>query len=277
MTSDPQVKPALAVWPALVFYMTQAESIAARLGCQLLLPDSDVALRDAFTFLIRLDAHGIALLQGKSVIAVDFVSGANLHRRLHGGGRGQPIARAIGLKAGNIVPRVLDCTAGLGRDAFVMVSLGCAVQMCERSPLVHLLLQDGLSRAQACKDVDMHGIASRLSLLPFDAKSVLQAMTESEKPDVIYLDPMFPERRKKHAAVKKDMAAFHQLVGADDDADQLLPLALQHARFRVVVKRPRHAPYLDNCKPGLMLEGESTRFDIYPLRSMDAVRNVLTG
>jgi len=95
----------------------------------------------------------------------------------------------------------------------------------------------------------------------------MKGLPESERPDVIYLDPMFPEKRKS-AAVKKDMAAFHQLVGADEDADSLLPLALQLARYRVVVKRSRHAPNLNQQKPDFVLEGDSTRFDIYPLRSM---------
>lgn len=267
--------PALAVWPAQAFFIAQAEKIAAQLQCALLDIDagSDAPVRPEF--LLRVDESGLALLQGKSVIRVDFAGGANQHRRLHGGGRGQPVARAVGLKPGNIVPRVLDCTAGLGRDAFVLASLGCNVQMCERSPLVHLLLQDGLERARQHADLEVQAIVSRLSLCACDAGQLLQDMREEDVgnasvPDVIYLDPMYPERRKKHAAVKKDMAAFHTLVGADEDAGRLLPLALQRARCRVVVKRPRHAPQLDNQKPGLVQEGESTRFDIYPLRSMEA-------
>jgi len=116
-----------------------------------------------------------------------------------------------------------------------------------------------------------------MQLLSVDARTYMATLVDNinskdAKPDVVYLDPMFPEKRKT-AAVKKDMAAFHTLVGSDDDADALLPLALQAARYRVVVKRPRHAPHLDNCKPGMVLEGESTRFDIYPLRSM-AVTNI---
>lgn len=211
--------------------------------------------------------QGWMLRQGKSCIAVDFLAGANHHRRLHGGGRGQPVAKAIGLKAGNIIPSVLDCTAGLGRDAFVLAALGCRVQLCERSPLVHLLLEDGLQRALASDDVSVRDIVARMTLLPLDAAMQMAALADADRPDVVYLDPMFPERRKT-AAVKKDMAVFHTLVGADADADSLLPLALAAARYRVVVKRPRHAPHLAGQKPGLVLEGESTRFDIYPLRSM---------
>ncbi|WP_445775347.1 class I SAM-dependent methyltransferase, partial [Shewanella sp.] len=64
-------------------------------------------------------------------INVDFVSGAVAHRRKFGGGRGQSIAKAVGLKQG-VTPTVVDGTAGLGRDAFVLASLGCKVIMVER-------------------------------------------------------------------------------------------------------------------------------------------------
>lgn len=241
--------------------------MAEQLSAPLLPPVAQPELLSTYNFLLRVDESGISLLQGKSVITVDFVAGANHHRRLHGGGRSQAIAKAIGLKSGNRVPSVLDCTAGLARDAFVLASLACNVQMCERSPLVYLLLQDGLKRAASSDDSSLCEIINRMQLLSVDAKQYMLTMAEEARPDVVYLDPMFPEKRKT-AAVKKDMAAFHMLVGADQDADSLLPLALEVARYRVVVKRPRHAPHLDGCKPGLILEGDSTRFDIYPLRSM---------
>ncbi len=269
MSSDPVplIAASLAVWPAQTRCETFAAQLAMQWGVPCLSVDADSALRESFPFLLSVADDGLSLLQGNSRIAVDFVSGANHHRRLHGGGRGQPVAKAVGLKAGNIIPSILDCTAGLARDAFVLASLGCRVQLCERSPLVHALLQDGLLRASAAEDAVLCEIVARLSLLPVDAAVHMAALSVTDKPDVVYLDPMFPERRKS-AAVKKDMAAFHTLVGADEDADALLPLALETARCRVVVKRPRHAPPLAGSKPGMVMEGESTRFDIYPLCSM---------
>ncbi len=216
-------------------------------------------------YALCLDSDGLCLRNGNSTVRVDFIAGSNAHRRLHGGGRTQPLAKAIGLKIGNIVPSVLDCTAGLGTDAFVLASLGCKVFLCERSETVHSLLQDGLMRAKAGADNDVARIVGRMQLQQVDAKNYLQVMTEPV--DVIYLDPMFPERAKK-AAVKKGMVAFHALVGADEDADALLPLALDKAIYRVVVKRSRHAPFLGNLKPSFSFEGESTRFDIYARQSM---------
>lgn len=261
----------LAVFPVAEQYAAEATALAKKLVVPLLHSNTDEAQRNAYTFLLVLDAGGCSLVQGKQRIAVDFAAGASRHRRLHGGGRGQPIAKAIGLKAGNIIPSILDATAGLGGDAFVLATLGCRVQMCERSPLAHALLSDGLIRAANADDDSLRDILSRLALLAIDTQAHLQNLLASEefveKPDVIFLDPMFPEKRK-NAAPKKEMLAFHQLIGADEDADALLPLALQVAQRRVVVKRPRHAPVLAGIKPGLVLEGESTRFDIYPLRSM---------
>src|SRR5690625_7768177 len=79
-----------------------------------------------------------------------------------------------------------------------------------------------------------------------------------EAADVVYLDPMFPERHKS-AEVKKEMRAFHQLVGRDDEADDLLLSALGQARYRVVVKRPRTPPLLAQREASAPLRGKTTR------------------
>ena len=89
---------------------------------------------------------------GSTAIYVDFVEGELAHRRKFGGGKGQMIAKAVGLNKG-FVPTILDATAGLGADAFVLASLGCEVKMIERSPLARLLLADGLERAKNFIDI----------------------------------------------------------------------------------------------------------------------------
>jgi len=107
----------------------------------------------------------------------------------------------------------------------------------------------------------------RLHLTYTEAADYLSQADSSDNPDIIYLDPMFPERHKS-AQVKKEMQAFQQLLGKDKDADQLLPLALAKARYRVVVKRPRKAPALRGPAPSHSLEGKSSRFDVYALRKL---------
>ncbi|MCJ2378536.1 class I SAM-dependent methyltransferase [Vibrio sp. ZSDZ34] len=204
-------------------------------------------------------------------IYVDLVSGAVAHRRKFGGGKGQSIAKAAGLNKG-VTPTVLDGTAGLGRDAFVLASLGCKVQMVERHPVVAALLDDGLSRAQQDKEIGAW-VTERMSLIhasSHDALEKLASDPDFEQPDVVYLDPMYPhpENKKKSALVKKEMRVFQSLVGADNDADALLAPALQLACKRVVVKRPDYADWLDGQKPSMAIETKKNRFDVYVKASM---------
>ncbi len=97
----------------------------------------------------------------------------------------------------------------------------------------------------------------------------LMRVWTDEAPQVIYLDPMFPHRDKA-ALVKKEMRLFRPLAGDDDDAPALLEAALALATHRVVVKRPRKAPTIAGVQPGYALEGKSSRFDIYPKKSLKA-------
>lgn len=249
-------------------YRTQAAALASRLQ-QSLLIDCDPQVLTDRAFVLLCDAHGIALQQtGRKApgpVRAEFTAGAVDHRRKFGGGKGQMIAKAVGVKAG-VYPRVLDVTAGLGKDAFVLATLGCDVQMLERSPVVHCLLQDGLARAlsyAASEDRELQLTLERMQLVAADSREYLACLNESERPDVIYLDPMFPEREKS-ADVKKEMRVFHDIVGRDEDAGELLELALSKAIYRVVVKRPRKAPFVGGKAPGYQLEGKSSRYDIYP-------------
>ncbi|EOD53591.1 class I SAM-dependent methyltransferase [Aeromonas molluscorum] len=196
-------------------------------------------------------------------VFVDFVEGAVAHRRKFGGGRGQSIAKAVGLKAG-ANPTVVDATAGLGRDAFVLASLGCKVTMIERSPVVAALLADGLVRAAQDPYIGPW-VSERMQLIQGPAAEQLLAL--SERPEVVYLDPMFPHKQKS-ALVKKEMRVFQSLVGPDLDADVLLPAALKMAQRRVVVKRPSYAGWLNEHKPSMAIETKSNRFDVYVMAAL---------
>nr|WP_310618239.1 16S rRNA (guanine(1516)-N(2))-methyltransferase RsmJ [Pantoea cypripedii] len=192
-------------------------------------------------------------------IFVDFVSGAMAHRRRFGGGRGEAVAKAVGIK-GDYLPDVVDATAGLGRDAFVLAALGCRVRMLERHPVVAALLEDGLRRGY--DDPEIGGwLRERLTLLHVVSQQALSEITPA--PDVVYLDPMYPHRQKS-AMVKKEMRVFQSLVGADEDADALLEPARRLAKKRIVVKRPDYAPPLAGVVTQSAVVTKSHRFDIYP-------------
>lgn len=198
-------------------------------------------------------------------VRANFIEGAVNHRRQFGGGKGQMIAKAVGIK-GRCLPQVLDATAGLGRDGFVLATLGCHITLLERSPVIAQLLKDGLQ--EALDNIDTAGIVERIDLRCVSSIDYL-SLPETPKVDVVYLDPMFPHREKS-SLVKKEMRLFRSLVGDDLDAPTLLNAALQKAIYRVVVKRPRKAPIIEGKTPSFSLEGKSSRFDIYTLRSMES-------
>ncbi len=202
--------------------------------------------------------HRLSLkISEKSLVYVDFLDGALAHRRKYGGGKNQLIAKAVGIKP-KIKLSVLDVTAGLGRDAFVLATLGCDVSMCERSPIIYALLEDGLKRAQK----EEWFLQLSLKLIHADAIEYLKLISKENFPDVIYIDPMFPEKNKS-ALVKKEMRALRDVVGDDLDAEKLLSAALLVAKKRVVVKRAKLAPTLTSKKPDVVYEGKSSRFDVY--------------
>lgn len=190
-------------------------------------------------------------------VYVDFVGGALAHRAKFGGGNGQAVAKAVFSKMSE-KPHVFDATGGLGRDAFILAYLGCHVEMFERNPVVRALLADGLRRGYA-DPVLQEWLPQRLKLR--EESSILE-LDDTKQCDVVYLDPMYPDTGRK-AQVKKDMFLFHGIVGADADADALLPKALNIASKRVSVKRPKGAPYLNGIKTYSGIETKAHRFDIY--------------
>lgn len=232
--------------------------------------DSDAHAPPAAPFVLSLGPDGLALRSVEGwfgPISCDFTGGRLRHRHQFGGGLGQGIARAVGLKPGSDL-WVADLTAGLGEDAFVLAGLGARVLMLERHPVVGALLEDGLRRArQLAENAGTAAAIERMELILCDASAWLQGRTEQLCPDVIYLDPMFPERGKS-ARVRKEMQALQRIVGGDEDSRDLFELALDKARYRVVVKRPRHAPPVGPRPVSFTVSGRSTRYDVYALRKL---------
>lgn len=190
-------------------------------------------------------------------LRIDFCAGEHAARAARATVKQEAIARACGLQKLK-QPHILDGTAGLGRDALVLASLGATVGLNERQPLVAALLEDALERLQTC-DPDL---AQRLY---FAGNDCLGSTFIPRFPfDVVYLDPMYPKgERVQRAAVKKDMQMFQHLVGTDVDADTLLEPALLLATHRVVVKRPQHAEFLGGRKPTHQVISNKHRFDVY--------------
>jgi 16S rRNA (guanine1516-N2)-methyltransferase len=239
---------------------SQGRSIAEKFG----LPLTDRLHPSRFLLYLgttRLELRDLAP-DAPGPVFVDYCAGRSDHRRRHGGGKNQPLARAAGL--GKLsAPSVLDATAGLGRDAFVLATLGCRVTLVERSAAFAALLTDGIERALL--DAEVRPIAERMRVIHADSKEYLQRLPPESRPDVIYLDPMYPHRDKS-ALVKKEMRYARALVGEDTDAEELLDIALGTARRRVAVKRPRNAAPLPGPQPTAEIASTNTRYDIYMVK-----------
>ncbi len=239
----------------------QADEISRQTGSPVLREKSD-----DYPLQLCLEPNRVTLFDTllDTSICVDFVSGALAHRRQFGGGRGQAIAKAVGLKHGRC-PVVLDITAGLARDAYILASLGCKLQLVEQSPIVYALVEDGVRRGQsdaACADI----LINFISLVNADAIDYMRAIGSKNRPDVIYIDPMYPER-KKSAQVKKDMQILQRLLQKDKNDAELLMTALETAVERVVVKRPLHAPALGSITADTSISSKKTRFDVYLVKN----------
>ena len=173
--------------------------------------------------------------------------GPNLTKR-------QPLARALGKKNKSVI----DGTAGLGQDAFLIAAMGYHVTAVERSPLLAALLVDAVERADRDPRLSK-ALGGRLGVVVGDARDQIPLQAA---PDVIYLDPMFPPKRRKSTLPKRELVLLRALVGEDPDADQLMAVAQRHAKNRVVVKRPHYAPPLTPT-PDFTQAGKLVRYDVY--------------
>ena len=191
------------------------------------------------------------------MLKCSFIEGPILHRLKYGKGRGQNLAKAVGMKF-NKNRNIIDATAGLGYDSFILASLGAKVTLIERSQKIHELLQNGINEGISFGG-EIEKIINRMELLFGDSKDILPKLT----PEVIMIDTMYKER-KKTALVKNNMRLVREIVGPDTDSIELLEVALNCAKNRVVLKQPRYAePIKDIKKCSHQIIGKTIRYDIF--------------
>ena len=191
------------------------------------------------------------------MLKCSFIEGPILHRLKYGKGRGQNLAKAVGFKF-NKNRTIIDATAGLGYDAFILASLGANVTLIERSEKIYDLLKAAISEAKLYGG-EISKIVNRMNLLFGDSKDILPNIA----PEVILIDTMYKDR-KKSALVKNDMRLVREVVGSDSDYVELINVALNNASKRVVIKQPRYAETLDNIKGcSHQILGKTIRYDVY--------------
>ena len=165
------------------------------------------------------------------------------------------LAQAVGKKTISIV----DATTGWAQDSLALFRMGYQLTCIERSAIMAALTQDGFERL-AQKDWVKNRQLTPPTLLIGNAIELLGKLPE--KPDCIYLDPMFPQKRKQSAATRKSMAILRDILGDDLDRQALFDAAMQASGRRVVVKSPDYAEPLGG-KPNESYQGKLLRYDVY--------------
>ncbi len=247
---------------AITIKHEQEQRLSESLAEQLSLPVIDNKFTEKYQFILFFES-GILKLENTfdhntGPVWVDFNQGKSAYRQKHQGRGKLPISKACGIKHGDR-PTIIDATAGLGQDAFVLAGLGCDVLCIEQQPVLTALLADGLARADKGGE-RVREIADRITLLQGKAEEVLA----SKRVEVVYLDPMYPHQHtNKRAKVNKGMQLFRVFPGTSSDESTLLQAALQAATDRVVVKRPDWALPLAKQEATYQILSKNHRFDVY--------------
>lgn len=202
------------------------------------------------------DKTGISFVSGGKTLKGDFTP---LLKRVGGG----HLAHEIILKAAKPEKdgRAVDFTAGLGEDSFILAAAGYRVEMFEHNPITALLLKDALIRAK--KDPKLKDIAERMTLSVGDSKELAEKI--GYLPDLIYLDPMFPEK-KKSAETKNKMQVLHTIEKPCDDEEEIMKAAFSANPKKIVVKRPPESKFLAGLEPTYSVERKAVRYDVYAVR-----------
>lgn len=205
---------------------------------------------------LQLDAKGLALicdgqkLQGDLTRMLPRLKQNNLAAEL--------LVRAARIKGAGTAPTAIDATAGLGEDSLLLAAAGFHVKLYERNPIIFELLRDALLRAEAV--AELSGIVARMQLFHQDSILAMQQMEST--PDVIFLDPMFPERQKS-ALVKKKLQMIQKLEFPCVDEWELILSAMGAGPKKLIIKRPPKGPYLAGIRPDYSLAGKAVRFDCF--------------
>lgn len=188
-------------------------------------------------------------------LRVSFSDPSYVQRLRKAGRKSELVARAVKPRPSL---KVLDCTAGLAREGFLLAYLGCNVTLLERSLVIGEMVQSAIDHA--LRDDFLSAAAARLQLVLTDASDFLRHTHDQF--DVIYIDPMFPEK-KGSAAVSGDMQILQRYLGVDEDAGQLVSLALAHEKSRIVLKRPADGDWQPPVEPAHVFKGKSSRYELF--------------
>ena len=229
----------------------KAAALAEKLSAPLIRDLSELPEEE---LVLCFEDEGLSLRSGGLTVRADFSK--LLPRVRNGMWRKEALIKAAKIKNPAAAHLAVDMTAGFGEDAFLLAAGGSRVLLFEKDPVIAALLRDAIERAAG--DAALREITGRMILTEEDSIEGIRSLTES--PDIVYLDPMFPER-KKSALIKKKFQLLQKLERPEMNEEALLQAALSLKPAKVIIKRPAKGPYLSGRKPDYTIPGASVRFD----------------
>ncbi len=233
------------------FLLGKAQMLAERLHAEVIKKTAEAGPGE---LILTVSPEGLALTDGKLSLKGDFST--MLPRIRRGRWQHEMLVKAVRIRGAEGTVTVLDATAGMGEDAMLLAAAGFEVHLFERDPVIAVLLEDALRRASSIPELEE--ITDRMHFHEGDSVKALSA--REIVPDVIYLDPMFPER-KKSGLIKKKFQLLQQLEHPCADEEELLGAAINAKPRKIVVKRPAKGPYLADIRPDYSIGGKTIRYD----------------
>lgn len=209
---------------------------------------------------------GLALIGDKVTYIGDFT---NMIRRLSKKNlESELLVRAAkgrkSLFSGDSIPTVIDATAGMGEDSLLLAASGFRVLLIEYNPVIFRLLSDTVKRANEVPELS--NAVKRMTVIQGDSIKILSDMPEElsqfHEPDIILLDPMFPER-KKTGLIKKKFQLLKKIETPCENEEELFNVALLANPKKIIVKRPTKGDFLSGKKPSYSIDGSVIRYDCY--------------
>lgn len=204
---------------------------------------------------LELNENGLKLTDGNLEIMADL--SAMLSRLKPSNLSGELLVRIAKVRESySDRTRIVDATAGFGEDSLLLAASGMNVDLYEYNPVIYALLYDSLTRAKhnplltsAVNNMTLHFEDSTRTLNNLDFR-----------PDVVLLDPMFPERSKS-GLIKKKFQLLQKLERPCSTEEELLKAAFAAKPQKIIIKRPAKGPCLCGIKPNHSLVGKAIRYD----------------
>ena len=264
----------------------RANQLSVRLGLPVCRDPEEIG--ETFGLALLPDEDGLSLFDGKMTLRGDFTH--MLSRLMPGKLPAELLVRAAKLRDPGPCPVAIDCTAGLGEDSLLLAAMGYTVHLFEYDPVTAELLDSALRKSRSSDSSRaLSDITNRMILHKEDSLTVLSALCglpvrsrekemSSHKasdpgifpyityaPDLIYLDPMFPARRKSGLITKK-LQMLQMLENPCADESALLAAAVRANPRRIVIKRPLKGPFLAGIRPAYSIKGKAIRYDCIVVR-----------